>query len=407
MGNVMSNKFDAIKERESNLLCNTYGRYPIAISKAKGSRLYDLDNNEYIDFLSGIAVCSLGHSRDDLADVMSEQARKMVHISNLFYQEPQLELAEKLLSTCAAGKVFFSNSGAEANEGAIKLARRYMRKVRKTDRYEIITLEKSFHGRTLSTLTATGQEGPIKDGFSPLPDGFVTVPFGNMNALRGAVGQNTAAIMIEMVQGEGGVRPLPTEYVRDIVDLCKENGLLLIVDEVQTGLCRTGRFWAHQHYGIQPDIFTSAKALANGLPMGAVLCSDEVAKGFEPGSHATTFGGGGVVSAVASKVIDIMLEERLAERAIALGQLAAEEIERIRIKHPDKIVGSRGLGLLFGIELAFNGTEVWKRLLAKRIICNLTQGTILRLVPPLTIEEDDIRTFANELDSILDEVDAS
>lgn len=398
-------KLEVIQQRESALLCNTYGRYPLAVSHAKGSRLYDLDGREYLDFLSGIAVCNLGHSREDLADVMAEQARKLVHVSNLFYQEPQLDLAEKLLSTCAADKVFFANSGAEANEGAIKLARRYMRKVRGEDRHEIITLENSFHGRTLSTLTATGQEGPIKDGFAPLPRGFVTVPFGNMNALRGAVGKNTAAIMVEMVQGEGGVRPLPTEYVHEIVDLCKDAGILLIVDEVQTGLCRTGRFWAHQHYGIHPDIFTSAKALANGLPMGAVLCSDEVAKGFEPGSHATTFGGGAVVSAVASKVIDIMLEEKMDETAFHKGVYAAQQVVALKDKHPGKIIGPRGLGLLFGIELAFDGKEVWQALLERGIVCNLTQGNILRLLPPLTIEQDDIKRFMETLDGILEKVE--
>ncbi|WFS60942.1 aspartate aminotransferase family protein [Pseudodesulfovibrio thermohalotolerans] len=397
----MSQKFDAIKERESNLLCNTYGRYPLAVSRAKGCRLYDLDGNEYRDFLAGIAVCSLGHSRDDLADVMAEQARKMVHVSNLFYQEPQLDLAEKLLSTCAAGKVFFCNSGAEANEGAIKLARKYMRTVRNEDRYEIITLEKSFHGRTLSTLTATGQAGPIKEGYSPLPDGFVTVPFGNVNALRGAINLHTAAIMVEMVQGEGGVRPLPTDYVNDIVALCKENGILLIVDEVQTGVCRTGRFWAHQHYGVTPDIFTSAKALANGLPMGAVLCSNEVAKGFTPGSHATTFGGGALVASVAAKVIDIMIEEKMAERALKMGEFAREQVFKLKEKHPDTIAGTRGLGLLFGIELSKNGREIWNGLLEHRIVCNLTQGTILRLVPPLTITEDDITAFVQALDEVL------
>ena len=397
----MSNKFEMIKERESSLLCNTYGRYPLAVSRAKGCRLYDLDDNEYLDFLSGIAVCSLGHSRDDLADVMAEQARKLVHVSNLFYQEPQLDLAEKLLSTCRADKVFFCNSGAEANEGAIKLARRYMRRVRNEDRFEIITLEKSFHGRTLSTLTATGQEGPIKDGFAPLPEGFVTVPFGNVNALRGAINIKTAAVMIEMVQGEGGVRPLPTDYVNDIVALCKENGILLIVDEVQSGMCRTGRFWAHQHYGITPDIFTSAKALANGLPMGAVLCTDETAKGFAPGSHATTFGGGGVVSAVAAKVVDIMLGEDMAGRALEMGAFAKEEAEKLRAKHPGKIAGTRGLGLLFGIELSCDGPTVWKGLLENRVVCNLTQGKILRLVPPLTVEKQDISIFMNTLDTVL------
>jgi acetylornithine aminotransferase apoenzyme (EC 2.6.1.11) len=402
----MSNKFDAIVKREQSLLCNTYGRYPLAVSRASGCRLYDLDGEEYLDFLSGIAVCSLGHSRADLARVMAEQATKLVHVSNLFYQEPQLDLAEKLLGTCAAGKVFFCNSGAEANEGAIKLARRYMHKVRNEDRHEIITLEKSFHGRTLSTLTATGQSGPIKDGFNPLPEGFVTVPFGNVNALRGAINAHTAAIMIEMVQGEGGVRPLPSDYVADIVALCRENGILLIVDEVQTGLCRTGRFWAHQHYGIVPDIFTSAKALANGLPMGAVLCTDELARGFEPGSHATTFGGGGVVSAVAAKVVDIMLEEKLAERALAMGVFARGEAERLMAKHPGKIVGTRGLGLLFGIELACDGPAVWRGLLDRKVVCNLTQGTILRLVPPLVVEKADIEAFMNALGEVLDSLPA-
>ncbi len=398
----MTTKFEEIQKRENALLCNTYGRYPLAVSKAKGSRLYDLDGEEYLDFLSGIAVCSLGHSREDLAEVMAEQALKLVHVSNLFYQEPQLDLAEKLLSTCAAGKAFFCNSGAEANEAAIKLARRYMHKVKGEDRHEVITLEKSFHGRTLSTLTATGQSGPIKDGFNPLPEGFITVPFGNVNALRGAISKHTAAIMIEMVQGEGGVRPLPSDYVNDIVSLCKENGILLIVDEIQTGLCRTGRVWAHQHYGIVPDIFTSAKALANGLPIGAMLCTDELAKGFEPGSHATTFGGGAVVTAVASKVLDIMLEEKMAERALELGEFARIEAEKLMAKHPGKIVGTRGLGLLFGIELGFEGADVWKALLENKMVCNLTQGTILRLVPALTIEKSEIVQFMEILDTILE-----
>lgn len=394
--------FEKIQSREKSLLCNTYGRYPLAISKAKDCLLYDLDGKEYLDFLSGIAVCSLGHSRDDLAETMANQARSLVHVSNLFYQHPQLDLAEKLLSTCASDKIFFTNSGAEANEAAIKLARRYMHTVRGEDRYEIITLEKSFHGRTLSTLTATGQAGPIKEGFAPLPDGFITVPFGNTNALRAALNSKTAAIMIEMVQGEGGVRPLPTEYVKDIVQICKDNNILLIVDEVQTGLCRTGRFWAHQHYGITPDIFTSAKALANGLPIGAMLCKDEVAKGFEPGTHGTTFGGGAVISAVACNVVDIMLNDNMSERALELGAFAREAAEKLRLKHPDKINGTRGLGLLFGIELSFNGSTVWKQLLEKKMVCNLTQGTILRLVPPLTISKEQVQKFMGVLDEILE-----
>ncbi|WP_243546450.1 aspartate aminotransferase family protein [Pseudodesulfovibrio tunisiensis] len=402
----MSQKFDEMVKRENSVICSTYGRYPVAVSHGRDCRLYDLDGNEYIDFLAGIAVCSLGHSREDLADVMAEQARKLVHASNLFYQAPQIELAEKLVATCGADKVFFCNSGAEANEGAIKLARRYMRKVRNEDRYEIITLARSFHGRTLSTLTATGQTGLIKDGFEPLPQGFLTVPFNDIEALQQAVTPQTAAIMMEMVQGEGGVRPLEPAYVNAVMDICRKNGVLLIVDEVQSGMCRTGKFWAHQHYGITPDIFTSAKALANGLPMGAVLATDEVAKGFAPGSHATTFGGGALVSAVASKVLDIMNEQDMAERAREMGEFVKAEALKLKERHPDKIQGVRGLGLMFGIELSVEGKPVWNGLLERRFICNLTQGRILRLVPPLTITRDDVRAFMAALDDVLSSPEA-
>lgn len=399
----MTKAFDAIVERENKLLCNTYGRYPLAVSKAQGCRLYDLEGQEYLDLLSGIAVCSLGHSRPELADVMNEQARKLVHVSNLFYQNEQLDLAERLLDTCAADKVFFCNSGAEANEGAIKLARRYSSKVAGRDACEIVTLERSFHGRTLCTLTATGQEGLIKDGFAPLPPGFSTVPFDDVAALETAVGPQTCAIMIEMIQGEGGIRPLSEEYVRTVERLREKYGLLVIVDEVQTGMCRTGRFWAHQHYGLVPDIFTSAKALANGLPMGAVLTSDEVARGFEPGSHATTFGGGAVVSAVAAKVVDIMVQDKLADRAMEMGEFAREQALLLAEKYPEHVRGVRGMGLLLGIELACDGKEIWQRLLEERFVCNLTQGRILRLAPPLVIGADDLIKFFKVLDLILAE----
>lgn len=394
-------KHDNLVEKVKSSICNTYGRYPLSIAKAEGSRLYDLEGHEYIDLLSGISVANLGHCREDLAEVMSEQARKLVQVSNLFYQEEQTELAEKLLATCSAGKVFYCNSGAEANEAAIKLARRYMRKVRNRDAFEIITLEGSFHGRTLATLTATGQGGPIKDGFSPLPEGFTTVPFGDIKALKDAVTDKTAAIMMEMVQGEGGIRPLDSDYIEAVKNLVKENDILLIADEVQTGLCRTGRWWAHQHYGITPDIFTSAKALANGLPMGAMFASDEAAGGFEPGSHATTFGGGALVSKVASKVIDIMNDEKIADRAAEMGTRFIKEASLLVEKHPDKVEGVRGLGLMLGIQLKVDGSEIFTALREKGFILNLTKGTVLRLLPPLTIEFADLEAFLDSLDDIL------
>ncbi|MBU1249373.1 MAG: aspartate aminotransferase family protein [Proteobacteria bacterium] len=393
--------YDSLKAREQKLLMQTYGRYPLAIQKAEGSRLTDFEGREYVDLLAGIAVANLGHGRPELAEAMAEQALKLVHVSNLFYQEEQLDLAEKLLATCLADRVFFCNSGAEANEGAIKLARRYTQIVKKKKAYEILTLQGSFHGRTLATVAATGQGGRLVEGFDPLPAGFTTVPFGDAKALEASVSEITCAVMIEMVQGEGGVRPLSQDYLEAIKDICHHYGLLLIVDEIQTGLGRTGRFWAHEHYGLKPDIFTSAKGLANGLPMGAILATEEVSRGFEPGCHATTFGGGGVLSVVASRTIDILLDEKLSERAERVGSLARARFRGIMAAHPTKVAEVRGLGLMIGIELTSPGKKVWEALLHKGFILNLTQERVLRLLPPLTIAEEDIEAFACILDEVL------
>jgi len=397
----MSIAYESLLERERKVVCQTYGRYPLAVARAKGARLWDLDGREYVDLLAGISVANLGHSRPELTEVMLAQAGKLVKVSNLFLQEEQVVLAEKLTKTCGLAKAFFCNSGAEANEAAIKLARRYMRRVRGREAYGIVTLSGSFHGRTLATLTATGQEGKIKDGFGPLPEGFATVPFGDVAALRSAVTESTAAVLVEMVQGEGGVRPLPADYAEALAALCRERGVLLIADEVQTGLCRTGKFWAHEHFGLAPDILTTAKALANGLPMGAMLACEEVARGFEPGTHATTFGGGGVVSAVAAKVVDILLAEDLAGRAARLGRLALDEAAKLAARHPGTIAQARGLGLMIGIELAFPGTKVWQALLEAGFVLNLTQERVLRLLPPLVIAEADLLAFFAALDRIL------
>jgi len=397
----MSKNYNALVAREKKVLCQTYGRYPLAFEKGQGARLTDLDGREYVDLLAGIAVANLGHSHPELAGVMAAEALKMVHISNLFYQPNQVELAEKLVATCACDRVFFCNSGAEANEAAIKLARRFMRTVRYKDAGEIITLAGSFHGRTLATLTATGQGGRIKEGFEPLPGGFTHVPAGDIEAMRKAVNNGTAAVMLEMIQGEGGVLPMDQQYVREVAELCQVENCLLIVDEVQTGMCRTGKFWAHQHYGIEPDIFTVSKALANGLPMGAMLTKEHVARGFVPGAHATTFGGGGVVSAVASKTIDIMLRDDIAGRARDLGALALAAFRELQAKHPEKIVVVRGLGLMIGVELAKGGEAVHAELRNRGFVCNLAHGKVLRLLPPLIISKDDLLAFAAALDDIL------
>ncbi|MFW6243564.1 MAG: aspartate aminotransferase family protein, partial [Desulfovibrionales bacterium] len=359
---MTTSQLQAIREREEHLLCRTYGRYPLAISSASGSTLYDTSGRAYTDLLAGIAVCNLGHCHPELTRVLAEQAEKLVHVSNLFYQQEQLDLAEKLLSTCAADKVFFCNSGAEANEAAIKLARRYMRTVLERDAYQILTLEGSFHGRTLATLTATGQD-KIKEGFDPLPAGFDRVPFADFEALSASVTERTAAVLLEVVQGEGGVRLLPGEYLHRVQDLCRERGILFMIDEVQTGLARTGRMWAHQHFDLAPDVFTAAKALANGLPMGAMLATDQAARGFGPGSHATTFGGGPVLSVVASQVLTVIEREDLTGRAKRLGSSALERFTMLQRELPGHIVDVRGLGLMLGIELAYPGQDVWRRLL--------------------------------------------
>ncbi|MGE4506702.1 MAG: aspartate aminotransferase family protein [Desulfovibrionaceae bacterium] len=399
--------FERLKQREESLLMHTYGRYPLALKRAEGCRLWDFDGREYVDLLSGIAVANLGHCRPELAETMAAKARELVHVSNLFYQEDQLILAEKLLATCGAERVFFCNSGAEANEGAIKLARRYMRTIKEREAYKIVTLEGSFHGRTLATLTATGQPGRIKDHFGPLPEGFQTVPFGDLDAMAAALDDTAAAVLIEMVQGEGGVKPLPREYVDGLKELCAERGVLIIADEIQTGLGRTGTFWAHEQYGLAPDIFTSAKGLANGLPMGAVLASAEVARGFEPGTHATTFGGGGVLAAVAAKTVDLLNKEKLPQRAAEVGKYATDLFEGLKAKHPGKIVEVRGMGLLLGVVLSFPGKAVWEALMRRGFVLNLTHETVLRLLPPLTIPRADLAAFAQALDEVLAETPAA
>ena len=396
----MSQAFAAVKAGEESLLCRSYSRYPLAIVRGKGSRLWDVDGKEYVDLLAGIAVTALGHCNDEICAALEAQSHKLWHVSNLFYQEEQLELAKLLLSTSHHGKAFFCNSGAEANEACIKLARRYMRSVKKRDAYEIITLGGCFHGRTLGALAATGRES-LSQGFTPLPEGFKQVTAGDLAALEAAITPATAAVLVEVVQGEGGIVPLPADYLHGVEALCRKHDILLMCDEVQAGLCRTGKFWAFQNYDITPDIISMAKSLANGLPMGAMLATDEVAQGFEAGSHATTFGGGALVSAVAAKTVEIMLRDHLSERAGALGEHMKEQLAALQQRVPGKIREVRGLGLMLGIELTVSGKDVWEELLRRGYICNLSHGVTLRLLPPLNIDQSDLDSFVATLEDIL------
>ena len=397
---MVNDTLNEIRKEEEALLFRTYGRYPIAVERGEGSRLWDYDGKEYIDLLAGIAVTALGHANEEIADAIATQARKLVHVSNLFYQKEQLALAKRLLGTAHFDKVFFCNSGAEANEAAIKLARRYQQRVKNTDAYEIITFEGCFHGRTLATVAATGQ-ARFQDGFAPMPEGFKQIVWGNLDALEAAITDKTAGVFLEMVQGEGGIRPVTQEFVQGVADLCRAKGVLFIADEVQAGLGRTGKWWAFQHFGVQPDVLTTAKALANGLPMGAMMGTDEVAQGFVTGSHATTFGAGALVSAAASKVLEIIERDKLVERAGTLGDWAMNRFRAIGKKYPGTITEVRGMGLMIGIALAFPGKDVWDALLEKGFILNLTQDKVLRLLPALTIAQDDLETFALALEEIL------
>ncbi|WP_165064809.1 aspartate aminotransferase family protein [Desulfovibrio sp. ZJ200] len=396
----MSQAFNAVKTGEEDLLCRSYSRYPLAIARGKGARLWDVDGKEYVDLLAGIAVVGLGHCNDEVCEALERQSRKLWHVSNLFYQQEQLDLARLLLATSHHGKAFFCNSGAEANEACIKLARRYMRTIKQRDAYEIITLEGCFHGRTLGALAATGRES-LSKGFTPLPEGFRQVPAGDLAALRAAVTPATAAVLVEVVQGEGGVVPLPADYLHGVEALCREKDIIFLCDEVQAGLCRTGKFWAFQNYDLKPDAISVAKSLANGLPMGAMLATDELARGFEAGSHATTFGGGALLSAAAAKTVEIMQRDHLAERAAALGARLKEQLAALQQRLPGKIREVRGLGLMVGIELTEQGPKVWEDLLHQGFICNLSHGTTLRLLPPLTIEQADLDDFVRLLEQIL------
>ncbi len=397
---------NTLQKEEQEKLCTTYSRYPLAIKSGKGSKLYDFENKEYIDLLTGIACTCLGHANEELAETMYAQAKKLIHVSNLFYQEEQLEFAQKLINHSGhLKKVFFCNSGAEANEALIKMARRYSHKVKNSKAFEIITLDHAFHGRTLATLAATGQ-AKFQDGFEPIPTGFKQVEWGNLEILEKAITKDTAGILVEIIQGEGGVRPMPKEYAEGIEALCKKHNILFLVDEVQTGLCRTGKFWAHQHYELKPDIISSAKSLANGLPLGAILCTEEVSKAFEAGSHATTFGGNAFCTAVGTKVIEIIERDNLEERTYLIGDALIERFNILKKKYPNSIKEVRGLGLMIGIDLAFEAKickEIWTKLLDKGYILNLTQETTLRLLPALNIEEENLNAFAFALEDLIKE----
>ena len=385
--------------RANATIASTYKRQPVVFVRGSGSTLWDENGRQYTDFLAGIAVCNLGHAHPRLAETLAAQARRLWHVSNLFYTLPQMELAAWLTGNSFADRAFFCNSGAEANEAAIKLARKYFKEAGEGHRFRILSMEHSFHGRTMATLSATGQ-GKVKQGFEPLLDGFDFVPFDDIDALRAAVDGATCAVMLEPVQGEGGLRCPAPDYLRKVRALCDEHGLLLIFDEIQTGMGRTGSLFAHEQFGVAPDIMTLAKALANGLPMGAMLASERVASAFGPGSHGSTFGGTPLVSAAALEVCRVMEEEGIVELARRTGAYFRSRLEELKERH-GVVEEVRGLGLLLGIKLAAEGEPFVLECLERGFVINCVQGNVLRFAPPLIVSTEEIDALVNCLDELL------
>ncbi|MEK9172128.1 MAG: acetylornithine transaminase, partial [Nitrospirota bacterium] len=370
-------------------LMDTYARYPLALARGQGTKVYDVEGREYLDFLAGVAVNVLGHCHPKVTLALQQQAQHLIHTSNLFYTEPQVKLAQVLVDHSFADKVFFCNSGAEANEAAIKLARRWAHAKDGAGRYEIVSMLNSFHGRTLATLTATGQD-KVQKGFEPLPEGFRYVPFNDVEALSKAVTARTAGILVEVIQGEGGVRVATPAFLKACRDISRERGALLMLDEVQTGIGRTGRLFAYEHFGITPDVMTLAKGLGGGVPIGACLATDDAAKAFTPGSHASTFGGNPLVCAAALAVLEVILEDRdILGQCARLGEYFMKGLLDLKGRCP-AVTDVRGLGLLIGVEVTLDARELVHDLRKRGILVNATSEHVLRFVPPLIVTTAEI-----------------
>ncbi|MFZ5987004.1 MAG: aspartate aminotransferase family protein [Bacillota bacterium] len=396
-------KLNEIMDLDKKYFMNTFGdRTPVCFDYGKGINLWDIEGNKYYDFLAGIAVSAVGHSHPKLVNAIKEQAEKFIHCSNLYYIEAQAKLAKILVENSCADKVFFANSGAEANEGAIKLARIYFKKKGMPEKFEIITLEKSFHGRTLATIAATGQDKYQKP-YSPLTPSFLKVPINDLEALENAINGSTCAIMIEPIQGESGVNLMTVEYMKGVRKLCDEKGIFLIFDEVQSGLGRTGKLFAYEHFGVEPDIFTLAKALGGGFPIGALCAKDHVASAFEPGDHGSTFGGNPLACAAGLAVMNILLQEKLVENSEKMGQYFIEKLTVLAEKY-SFVKEVRGKGLMIGMQFSIDeAVEIKNKCFNKGYLVGNVGKNILRMLPPLIVKKEDIDGLVDVLDSVLSE----
>lgn len=391
-----------ILEESSHYVMNTYNRFPLVLRKGRGVKVWSADGKEYLDFVGGIAVNILGHCHPKVVVAIQKQAQRLIHVSNLYYNEPMIKLARLLVEHSFADKIFFCNSGAEANEAAIKLARKYAKENLQGKRFEIITALNSFHGRTLATLTATGQL-KFHKGFEPLVPGFRHVEFDNIDALRKAITAETCAIMLEPVQGEGGVKIPNPDYLMSVRELCDKHKILLILDEVQTGMGRTGKLFAYEHYGVTPDIMTLAKGLGSGVPIGAMLATDKIAAAFQPGNHGSTFGGNPLACAAAVATIETLLEDGiLLDQCRRMGIYLLDGLHGLKREHSHIITDIRGTGLLVGMELTRECTPIVNACMERGVIINCTVGNVLRFMPPLIVQEKEIDHLLNTLDDVLE-----
>jgi acetylornithine/N-succinyldiaminopimelate aminotransferase len=378
---------------DKEYVMQTYGRQPLALKKGRGANVWDAEGKKYIDCLAGIAVNNIGHAHPKLVEAICSQANQLIHTSNLYYTEEQVKLAKKLVNVSPLSKAFFCNSGAEANEGAIKLARKH------TGKGEIIAMENSFHGRTITTITATGQH-KYKKGFEPLSPGFSHVDFGDLEAVTDAITDQTAAVLVEPVQGEGGIIIPPDGYLFELKKICHENDVLLIFDEVQTGFGRTGEMFASLTYKVSPDIMSLAKAIAGGFPMGAIMATDEVGSSFQPGDHAATFGGGPLACSAALASINIIEKEGLLLKSRKNGKYFKDGLYELMDKHG--IVESvRGVGMMLGMEMDVPCANLVDEMREMGVLVNCTAENVLRFVPPLVISREDIDAVLNVLDELL------
>lgn len=388
---------------KTDLVANTYARFPVTIVKGNGAVVEDHRGRSYLDFTSGIAVCSLGHCHPGVSAAVKEQADRLFHISNLYWTEPQLKVAAYLTENSCMDQVFFCNSGAESVEAAIKLARRFGHDTKGSDCFEIITLNGSFHGRTLAAITATGQ--PVyQRGFEPLPAGFTHVPPNDLQALRLAVTRRTCAMLMEPILGEGGVRPLEDDFLKEARRLCDENGLLLMFDEVQVGMGRTGSLFAYQQTPVEPDVICLAKGLGNGLPIGAMLARKHVMGHFTPGSHASTFGGNPVACAAAGAVLETLVDTDILEQVRAKGEYLMAGLERIASRFPELVLEVRGRGLIQAVEFKRPLEDLAAWLLENGVLAIVAGGLILRLLPPFVMERQDMDRFLELLEEYLSSI---